>query len=110
MPTLRFRVAATTTDALANRKFNVVPAGGAIANLWASCVTNSDTFSFSIGDRDIMVTSPMNIEASTTVIDNDRDQLVFNELIGPGQLFLPVTVTTAANFLIHLRYLRSVGL
>lgn len=105
MPTLRYRQAATTTDSLANRKFSVIPAVGAILNLWASCVTATDTFGLSVGDRDIMVNgSVCNIEASTTVVDIDRDQLVINELIGAGQMFLPITVTTAMNILIHLRY------
>lgn len=106
MPSLRFRVSATTTDALANRKFSVVPARGAIINLWGAAVTATDTWGISIGDRDIAVNgSAINIEVSADVIDTDRDQMVFNELIGGGQLFLPVTVTTEAQFLIHLRYL-----
>jgi len=60
----------------------------------------------SIGDRDIVVNgTEMNIEVAADVIDTDRDQCVFNEVVGPGQLFLPVTVTTEAQFLIHIRYL-----
>lgn len=106
MPSLRFIVAATTTDAMANRKFNVIPAGGAILNLWGAGVTVTDTFGISVGDRDIMVDgSSLSIEISADVIDVDRDQLVFNETVEGGQIFLPVTVTTAAQFLIHLRYL-----
>lgn len=106
MPSLRFIVAATTTDAMANRKFNVIPAGGAILNLWASGVTVTDTFGVSVGDRDIMVDgSSISIEVSADVVDVERDQLVFNETVEGGQIFLPVTVTTAAQFLIHLRYL-----
>lgn len=105
MPSLRFRVSATTTDAMANRKFNVIPAVGAILNLWGAAVTATDTFGLSIGDRDIMVNgSSLNIEASADVVDTDRDQMVFNELVGGGQLFMPVTVTTEAQFLLHLRY------
>jgi hypothetical protein len=105
MPTLRFGTP-TTTDALANRKFNIVPPGGAIVNVWASSVTNGDTFGLSIGDRDILVNgTEVNIEVSADVIDVQRDQMVFNEVVGPGQLFLPVTCTTEAQFLIHLRYL-----
>ena len=106
MPSLRFRVSATTSDALANRKFAVVPAGGAIINMWVSGVTGTDSFGISIGDRDIMVDgSLISIEVSADVIDVGRDQVVFNEVIGGGQLFLPVTVTTESQFLIHLRYL-----
>jgi len=107
MPSLRFRVSATTTDALANRKFSVVPAVGAILNLWGAGVTGTDSFGISIGDRDIMVDgSLLSIEVSADVIDVERDQLVFNEVIAGGQLFLPVTVTTEAQFLLHLRYLQ----
>ena len=106
MPSLRFRVSSTTTDALANRKFAVVPTAGAILNMWCSGVTGTDSFGISIGDRDIMVDgSLISIEISADVIDTSRDQVVFNEVIGGGQLFLPVTVTTEAQFLIHLRYL-----
>jgi len=110
MPTIRFRVAATTADSMSNRKFNIIPAGGAILNLWGACVTTTDTFGISIGDRDLMVDgSLMSIEASADVIDVDRDQLLFNEEVGSGQIFLPVTVTTEAQFMIHLRYLPFQG-
>lgn len=105
MPTIRFGTT-TTTDALANRKFNIIPQQGAVVNLWASSVTNGDTFGLSIGDRDIVVNgTEMNIEAAADVIDIHRDQMVFSEVVGPGQLFLPVTVTTEAQFIVHIRYL-----
>jgi hypothetical protein len=105
MPALRFGTA-TSTDALANRKFADIPSRGAIVNMWASSVTNGDVFGLSIGDRDLVVQgTEMNIEVSADVIDVSRDQVVFNEVVGPGRLYLPVTVTTEAQFLIHLRYL-----
>lgn len=106
MPSLRFNVSATTPDAMSNRKFNIIPAGGAVLNLWGAGVTLTDSFGVSVGDRDIMVDgSLLSIEVSADVIDVDRDQLVFNEIVEGGQIFLPVTVTTQAQFLIHLRYL-----
>ena len=106
MPSLRFNVSATTPDAMSNRKFNIIPAGGAILNIWASCVVVTDSFGVSVGDRDIMVDgSLMNIEGSADAVDIDRDQVVFNETVDGGQIFLPVTVGTQAQFLIHLRYL-----
>lgn len=105
MPTLRFD-SATSTDAMANRKFNVIPEGGAVLNLWASGATAGDTFGLSIGDRDICVNgTELNIEVSADVVDTDRDQLIFNEVVGPGQIFLPVTATAECQFLIHLRYM-----
>jgi len=106
MPSLRFRVSTTTPDAMSNRKFNIIPAFGAVLNLWGAGVTGTDSFGISVGDRDIMVDgSLLSIEISADVIDVDRDQLVFNEVVDGGQIFLPVTVTTEAQFLIHLRYL-----
>lgn len=106
MPSLYFRVTATTTDALSNRKFSVVPPRGAILNAWLSAATATDTYGLSIGDRDIMVNgSVANVEAAASVVDTDRDQTIFNELVGGGQLFLPVTLTTRVNVLLHLRYL-----
>lgn len=105
MPALAFRVASTTSDALNNRKFSVVPVGGAVLSLWGSCVTKSDSFGISVGDRDIMVDgSIMNIEASADVVDTDRDQRLFEEPVEGGQLFMPVTVTTEAQFLLNLTY------
>jgi len=90
---------------MSNRKFNIIPAGGAVLNLWGAGVTGTDTFGISVGDRDIMVDgSLLSIEVSADVIDVERDQLVFNEIVDGGQIFLPVTVTTEAQFLIHLRY------
>lgn len=106
MPSLRFRVSTTTPDAMSNRKFNIIPAGGAVLNVWGAGVTATDSFGVSVGDRDIMVDgSVLSIESSADVINVDRDQLVFNEIVDGGQIFLPVTVTTEAQFLIHLRYL-----
>lgn len=106
MPTIRTAVSATTTDALSNVKFADIPAGGALVNMWASSATNGDNFGLSIGDRDVVTDgTEINVEASADVIDTDRDQMVFNEAVGGGHLFLPVTVTTEAQFLIHIRYL-----
>jgi len=106
MPSLRFIVPATTTDAMANRKFNVIPAGGAILNVWATSVTVTDTWGISVGDRDIVVGgSVANVTSAAGVVDTDRDQVVFNEQVDGGQIFLPATLTTDMNFLIHLRYL-----
>jgi len=91
---------------MANRKFNVIPAGGAIMNVWATSVTVTDTWGISVGDRDIVVGgSVANVTSAAGVVDTDRDQVVFNEIVSGGQIFLPATLTADMNFLIHLRYL-----
>jgi len=106
MPALRFIVPATTTDAMSNRKFNIIPAGGAILNVWAAAVTVTDTWGLSVGDRDLIVDgSNANVVIAAGVVDVDRDQVLFNEEVDGGQIFLPATLTTDMNFLIHIRYL-----
>ena len=106
MPSIRIAPTATATNALDGVKFSVIPETGAILNMWASSATNGDTFGLSIGDQDIVTNgTEVNVEASADVLDTDRDQVVFNEAIKGGQLFLPVTLTTEMQFLIHIRYL-----
>lgn len=106
MPSIRARVSATTANALATQKFRTVPPMGALLSLWAAAVTGTDNFGLAIGNQDIVVQGTvMNIEVSADVIDIDRDQVVFQEQIPGGELFLPVTVTTEAQLLIALRYL-----
>lgn len=106
MPTIRFS-SATDTDALSNLKFSVVPVGGAILNLWISGATAADNFGLSIGDRDLIVAgTECNIEISADVVDIERDQLLFDEvLLSGGQLFFPVVATAEIQAVLALRYL-----
>lgn len=106
MPTIRFG-SATNPDALSNLKFSVVPARGAILNVWVSSVTNGDTWGISVGDRDLVVNgTECNIEGSADVVNVDVDQMVFDEVLRTGgQLFMPVTVTTELQAILALRYL-----
>lgn len=106
MPSIRQRVAATTGNALATAKFRIVPASGALLSLWVAGVTATDSYGLAIGNQDIVVQgTTVNIEVSADVIDVDRDQIVFQEPIPGGELFMPFTLTTEDQFLIALRYL-----
>lgn len=107
MPTIKGSAGATTTDALSQTKFNVIPSGGAIVNMWIACAANGGTFGLSIGDRDIVVQgTEANVEVAADVIDVARDQVVFNEVVGSGQLFLPIgNAGTETQYMIHIRYL-----
>lgn len=108
MPSMKFSVAADTSDALANMKFRMIPAGGAYLNLWAKSTTATDHFGLSIGSREIMTADTLaNLEDALRVdaVDVNLDQIVFNELVEPGQLYMPVVRTTEMHFLIALRYL-----
>lgn len=105
MPSIRFGTA-TTADALSNLQFSTVPIGGAILNVWVSSVTNGDNWGLSIGNSQIVVNgTECNIEVSADVIQVSDDQMVFDEVIGGGQLFFPATVTTELQALLALRYL-----
>ena len=107
MPTVKLVVNATTTDALANNTFNVIPPGGAVINGFFSGASVDDAVGLKIGDRVVLDQgSTVNIEESADVCNaNGRDQLIFNEVVGPGQMYLPVTVTTELQALLHIRYL-----
>ncbi len=108
MPLIRAIIAATSDDALNAFQNNVIPQGGAILNMWGSAVTKTDAIGLLIGTRQLIPTGTnMNIESSADVIDTDRDQLLFNEIVEAGKLFLPVTaITTELQILIHWRALR----
>jgi len=106
MPTIRPGGSATSTDALSNLKFSVVPLGGAVLNFWASGATAADSIGLSIGARDLLVAaSECNIEASADRVSVDTDQMLFNEPVEAGQLFAPIVATAEVQFLISLLYL-----
>lgn len=104
MPTIRKRVAATTSNCLQAEKFRLVGGKGAIVNVWACGVTNSDDIGLSINSRDLIVAgTDINIEASADVIDTDRDQVLYNEVVEPGELYSPITVTTEMQELVNIK-------
>ena len=104
MPAIKRVNVATTTDALANRKFKVIPPRGALISLFAAGVTAGDTLSLSVGNQEVVVDAEPNIEASADVVDTDRDAILVNERVPGGELFLPITATTAVNFLLLIDY------
>lgn len=106
MPTIRKRVTATTNNALSAEKFRYVGGRGAVVNLWACGVTATDDIGLAINSRDIILAgTDINIESSADVIDTDRDQILYNEVIEPGELYAPVTVTTEMQFLLSIKLL-----
>jgi hypothetical protein len=102
MATIRVIVAATTTDALANLQ-QYATIGPSVVNMWAAGVTKTDTVQLFMGNVALMNPVNPNIEASADVCDNDRDQLLFNEVVNGGKLVLPVTVTTETQVLISIK-------
>lgn len=100
MPSIKVSNQATNPNALTGLKF-VKLAGPALVSLWLSGVTVTDTVGFSVGDREILNAANPNIEISADVVDVSRDGVLFAEPGGGGEeLFMPVTATTAINFLV----------
>lgn len=104
MPVIKL-ISASNSDALSNVKFADIGGRGAILNLWAAGDDAGDTIGLSVGDRDIIVPSEVNIEVTADVIDVQRDQLLFDEVVPPGHIFLPIVATAEVQFLLTIRYL-----
>jgi len=104
MPSIK-TLSATSADAFSNLKFADIPATGAIINMWAAGATAADTIALSVGDRDILVASECNIEASADRVSVDTDQLIFNEVVGGGHIFVPIVATAEVQVLVAIRYL-----
>lgn len=104
MPSVKRVNVATTTNAMNGLKFEDIPPGGALLSLYASGVTAGDTIGLSVGSEDFLVDAECNIEASADVVDTDRDQILFQEPVPEGKIFMPISATTAVNFILVLEY------
>jgi hypothetical protein len=101
MASRRLGVTATTNDALANEDIRLVEVLSRV-NFWSSSVTNGDQCGLRLNKTIIMDDGEVNTIAGD-VIDSSMDQLVFNTVVGPGQLKVPVpTLTTELQFLISV--------
>ncbi len=102
MSSRRFLVGATTNDALADQDIRTVEAPS-VVNLWAACVTVTDTIGLRLDKTIIMDDGTCNVSAAALgLIQVQEDQLVFNSVVGIGTLRLPVTVGTSLIFLLSV--------
>ena len=102
MASRRLLVGATTNDALADQDIRTVEAPS-VVNMWASSVTVTDTIGLRLDKTVIMDDGTCNVRAAAVglVLTSD-DQLVFDTVVGPGTLRVPVTVGTSAIFIISV--------
>ena len=101
MASRRLGITASTNDALANEDIRLVEVLSRV-NFWASSVTNGDLTGLRLNKTIIMDDGEVNTIAGD-IIDTSMDQLVFNSVVGPGQLKVPVpTLTTELQFLISV--------
>ena len=102
MASRRLVITATSGDAIANEEIRRVEVPS-LVNLWGSCVTKGDQIGLLLNRTEIMPSDNINLESSADVIDTNRDQLVFNSVVGRGQLRLPVpAVTTELQVLLSV--------
>jgi len=103
MASRRLLVSAATADALADEDIRNVDQPS-VVNMWATAVTVTDEIGLRLDKTVIMDAGTANVAAAAVgMVDTDRDQLVFNTLVGPGRLRINVpTLTTSLIFLISV--------
>jgi len=96
VPAFRALVAAVTADALSTANIRRVLRPSVI-NFWASCVTLTDNIALFLDNTELMAPGIMNIHAAAlSLINISDDQLVFNTVLGRGDLRIPVGVLTTS--------------
>jgi len=103
MASRRLLVSAVTNDALADQDIRTVEVPS-VVNLWAAAVTISDTIGLRLDKTIIMDDGTANVSAAALgLVQVQEDQLVFNAVVGPGTLRVPVaTLTTSLLFIISV--------
>lgn len=103
MASRRLLIAAVTADALAAENIRFVQ-GLSRVNVWATAVTVTDEIGLFLDKTEIMAPGTANVSAAANgMVDTGRDQLVFNTVVGAGQLRLPVpTLTTSCIVIISV--------
>jgi len=95
MSSLRQLVSATTPDSISTANIRRV-LKASIINLWASTVTVTDTIACFLDQTEIMAAGTANVRAAAVgLINVSDDQLLFNTVVGRGDLRLPTVVTTS---------------
>jgi len=103
MATRRLLISAVAGDALADEDIRNVEVPS-VVNMWATAVTVTDEVGLRLDKTIIMDAGTANVSAAALgMVDTERDQLVFNSLVGRGRLRLPVpTLTTSVIILISV--------
>ncbi|MFG0329821.1 MAG: hypothetical protein ACF8PN_07990 [Phycisphaerales bacterium] len=104
MPAIRVSNQAAAPNAVNGLNFEDIPAGGALLSLYASQSAAGNTIGLKVGSEQFLVDASPNIEAAPDIVDIDRDQILFQEPVPAGKMFVPVTGAGAVNFLIVLEY------
>ena len=102
MASLRQLVSATSGDSLSTTNIRRV-LRASIVNLFVSTVTVTDTVALFLDQVEIMASGTANVRAAALgLVAISDDQLVFNTLVGRGDLRMPTVVTTSQIQLISV--------
>jgi len=102
MASLRLLVSAVNPNVISARNIRLIERPS-VVNLWASCVTVTDTIGLNLGKIALMDQSTMNIHAAALgLVHSDADQLIVDSIVGPGAGDLEVVVNTLTTSLIFL--------
>lgn len=100
MPSIKRTITAAVDDALLGLKFKT-QAVPALVSLYASSSAAGESLSFSVGSQEFLNNGEINLEAADRVIDTDRDALLLQEPVPPGEYFINVpTVAGDMTFLL----------
>jgi len=103
MASRRLLVSASNNDAISDQDIRTVDVPS-VVNLYASCVTVTDQIGLRLDRTIILDDGVLNIHAAALgLVDVGMDQLLFDTVVGPGLLRLPVPVlTTSLIFLLSV--------
>jgi hypothetical protein len=107
MPSVRVsNVAAGTANAMNGLQFEDIPPGGALLSLYASAAVAGGLISLKVGSEDFLVDAEVNTEQNADEVNTDFDQILFQEPVPEGKLFIPVAAQVV-NFLLVLEYVAA---
>ncbi len=101
MSSRRLGIVAVSADVLSDEDIRIVETMS-IVNLAISSVTNGDLAGLRLNKTIIMDNGEVNTIAGD-IIDASMDRMIFNSLVGPGELKIPVpTLTTELQLLLSV--------
>jgi hypothetical protein len=96
MPMLRRRVTATSADIFANDVLSNLPRA-ALISLFAVGANVADSIAVNSGSQVIIPAGTViNTEGATSVVQTNRDQLLFREAVQPGKISVGLTLAGAS--------------
>lgn len=103
MASLRLLVSAVSGDVIATENIRRVEQPS-VVNLWASAVTVTDELALFLDKTEIMPAGTANVRAAAVgLVNTDNDQLIFDTVVGAGDLRIPVpTLTTSLILLLSV--------